>query len=127
MARTTAAAFQRSRWGVIVIAIAAGIVAAVQVGKVPPLITLLQAELGITLVAAGWLEPGDAVSSAAMTFGGGSEDLATSGFFVESESNLIGDDGDETGGSTADALGLVGDENGKQDFSDFSLEGDAEI
>ena len=79
------------------------------------------------LVAAGWLEPGDAVSGAAMTFGGGSEDLATSGFFVESESNLIGGDGDETGGSTADALGLVGDETGKQDLSDFSLEGDAEI
>ena len=79
------------------------------------------------LVAAGWLEPGDAVSGAAMTFGGGSEDLATSGFFVESESNLIGDDGDETGGSTADALGLTGDENGTQDNSDLSLEGDAEI
>ncbi len=76
------------------------------------------------LVAAGWLEPGDAVSGAAMTFGGGSEDLATSGFFVESESNLIGD---ETGGSTADALGLTGDENGTQDISDLSLEGDAEI
>ena len=37
------------------IAIAAGIVAAVQVGKVPPLITLLHTELGLSLVAAGWL------------------------------------------------------------------------
>ena len=37
------------------IAIAAGIFAAVQVGKVPPLITLLQTELGLSLVAAGWL------------------------------------------------------------------------
>jgi len=45
----------QSRWGVIAIAIAAGIVAAVQVGKIPPLITLLQAELGLSLVAAGWL------------------------------------------------------------------------
>ena len=53
--------------------------------------------------------------------------MATSGFFVESESNLIGDDGNETGGSTADALGLTGDENGAQDISDLSLEGDAEI
>jgi MFS family permease len=45
----------RSRWGVVAIAILAGIVAAIQVGKVPPLITLLQAELGLSLVAAGWL------------------------------------------------------------------------
>ncbi len=45
----------QSRWGVVIIAIAAGIVAAIQVGKVPPLITLLQAELGLSLVAAGWL------------------------------------------------------------------------
>ena len=79
------------------------------------------------LVAAGWLEPGDTATSAAMTFGGGSEDLATSGFFVESESNLIGGDSDVTGGSTADVLGLTGDENGTQDLSDFSLGGDAEV
>ena len=39
----------------VMIAIAAGIVAAVQVSKVPPLITLLQTELGLSLVAAGWL------------------------------------------------------------------------
>ena len=45
----------RSRWGVVAIAIAAGIVVAVQVGKVPPLITLLQAEMGLSLLAAGWL------------------------------------------------------------------------
>ncbi len=79
------------------------------------------------LVAAGWLEPGDASTGAAMTFGGGSEDLATSGFFVENESNLIGDDGDIAGGSPADGLGLVGEVDGGQDLSDFSLEGDAEI
>ena len=45
----------RTRWDVVAVAIAAGIVAAVQVGKVPPLITLLQAQLGLSLVAAGWL------------------------------------------------------------------------
>ncbi len=45
----------RSRWGVIAIAIAAGVVAAIQVGKIPPLITLLQAELDLSLVTAGWL------------------------------------------------------------------------
>jgi len=42
---------ERSRWGVVMIAIAAGIVAAVQVGKVPPLITLFQTELELSLVA----------------------------------------------------------------------------
>lgn len=77
------------------------------------------------LVAAGWLEPGDAATST-MTFGGGSEDLATSGFFVESESNLIGDE-DDTGGSTTGGVGLVGDMDGEQEMPDFSLDGDAEI
>jgi hypothetical protein len=42
---------EQSRWGVVMIAIAAGIVAALQVGKAPPLITLLQTELGL----ASWL------------------------------------------------------------------------
>jgi MFS family permease len=46
---------EQSRWVIVLVAISAGIVAAVQVGKVPPLITQLQAELGLTLVAAGWL------------------------------------------------------------------------
>ncbi|MBT5898445.1 MAG: MFS transporter, partial [Rhodospirillaceae bacterium] len=55
MADAASAQLERSRWDVIAVAIAAGIVAAVQVGKVPPLIPLLQAELGLSLVAAGWL------------------------------------------------------------------------
>ncbi|NQV60949.1 MAG: MFS transporter [Alphaproteobacteria bacterium] len=55
MGQAGAALPGRSRWGVVAVAIAAGIVAAVQVGKVPPLIILLQAELGLSLVAAGWL------------------------------------------------------------------------
>ena len=73
------------------------------------------------LVAAGWLEAPDSVASAAMAFGGGGDDLAASGFFVESESPLIGgDDGD----SAADGLGLVGDSNGDQPFPDISMDGD---
>ncbi|MBT4490594.1 MAG: MFS transporter [Rhodospirillaceae bacterium] len=44
-----------TRWGIVALAISAGIVAAIQVGKVPPLITQLQADLELSLVAAGWL------------------------------------------------------------------------
>ena len=77
------------------------------------------------LVAAGWLEPGDAASSA-MTFGGGPEDLATSGFFVENESNLIGENGDSASSST-DGMGLAGGTDGGQDLSEFSVEGDADV
>ena len=45
----------KTRWGIVALAIAAGVVAAIQVGKVPPLITQLQADLDLSLVAAGWL------------------------------------------------------------------------
>ena len=78
------------------------------------------------LVAAGWLEPGDAGAGAAMTFGGGSDDLAASGFFVENEANFIGGDGD-AGGPATDVMGPVGDVNVDPDFADFSLEGDADF
>ncbi|MCS5607828.1 MAG: MFS transporter, partial [Alphaproteobacteria bacterium] len=44
-----------SRWGIVVLAITCGIVAAIQVGKVPPLITQLQVDLEMSLVTAGWL------------------------------------------------------------------------
>ena len=55
MTETSDVSSEQSRWVIVLVAISAGIVAAVQVGKVPPLITQLQAELGLTLVAAGWL------------------------------------------------------------------------
>jgi MFS family permease len=45
----------KTRWGIVALAIAAGVVAAIHVGKVPPLITQLQADLDLSLVAAGWL------------------------------------------------------------------------
>ena len=79
------------------------------------------------LVTAGWLEPGDAGAGAAMTFGGGSDDLAASGFFVENEANFIGGDGGDAGGPAADVMGPVGDVNVDPDFADFSLEGDADF
>ncbi|WP_105373512.1 CynX/NimT family MFS transporter [Neorhizobium huautlense] len=44
-----------TRWGHVAIAVMGGIAAALHVGKVPPAIPMLRAELGIDLVAAGWL------------------------------------------------------------------------
>lgn len=48
------AAQGRSRWDIVFLTLAAGIIAAIQVGKLPPAIPLLRAELGISLVTAGW-------------------------------------------------------------------------
>ncbi|WP_117192601.1 MFS transporter [Rhizobium terrae] len=44
-----------TRWGHVAIAVLGGIAAALHVGKVPPAIPLLRSELGMDLVAAGWL------------------------------------------------------------------------
>ena len=74
------------------------------------------------LVAAGWLEASDAAAGTPLTFGGGSEDLAASGFFVESESTLIGD---EAGGETgSNGLGLADNADGGEGLPNFSLDGD---
>ena len=50
-----AQAARHSRWGIVVLAITSGIVAAIQVGKVPPLIAQLQLDLEMSLISAGWL------------------------------------------------------------------------
>ncbi len=44
----------RTRWGIILLAISAGIVIAFQIGKVPASIPTLQRELRLSLVDAGW-------------------------------------------------------------------------
>ena len=44
-----------TRWSHVTIAVLGGIAAAVHVGKVPPALPLLRAELNLDLVAAGWL------------------------------------------------------------------------
>lgn len=44
-----------TRWGIIGIVVAAGVVAAIQVGKVPPVLSAIRQELGISQVAAGWV------------------------------------------------------------------------
>ena len=44
-----------TRWGVVVLATMAGMMGALQVGKVPPAIPTLRADLALGLVAAGWV------------------------------------------------------------------------
>ncbi|WP_105382412.1 MFS transporter [Neorhizobium alkalisoli] len=44
-----------TRWGHVAVAVMGGIAAALHIGKVPPAIPMLRTELGIDLVAAGWL------------------------------------------------------------------------
>ena len=46
---------RRTPWGLIGLLVAAGIVAAFHVGKVPPALPSIRAELGATLRQAGWL------------------------------------------------------------------------
>ena len=49
------AASRRTRWGVVVLGLAAGVTAAAYIGKVPPALPLIRPELGLGLVAAGWV------------------------------------------------------------------------
>ncbi len=44
-----------TRWDIVLLAVGAGIVAALQVGKVPPALPDIRAGLGLSLVAGGWL------------------------------------------------------------------------
>ncbi len=46
---------QRTRWAAVLAAIGAGVVAACYVGKVPPAMPALRAELGLGIVAGGWV------------------------------------------------------------------------
>ena len=46
---------QRTPWGLVGLLVAAGIVAAFQVGKAPPALPSIRADLGATLREAGWL------------------------------------------------------------------------
>jgi len=45
----------RTDWTAVAVALAAGVVAAGYVGKLPPALPLLKEELGLSLVAAGWV------------------------------------------------------------------------
>ncbi len=44
-----------TRWDIVAIALAAGIITGFQVGKVPPALPALRADLGLDLVTAGWV------------------------------------------------------------------------
>ena len=46
---------RRTRWGLVALAVLAGIACSLQVGKVPSAIPTIRAELAIGLVAAGWV------------------------------------------------------------------------
>src|SRR3990172_1611711 len=46
---------RRTHWPAVWAAIAAGIIAAAYVGKLPPAIPLLREEFGLSLVATGWV------------------------------------------------------------------------
>jgi DHA1 family inner membrane transport protein len=45
----------RTRWPVVILGFAAGIAAAMQVGKVPPALPLIRVDLGLGLIGAGWV------------------------------------------------------------------------
>jgi MFS family permease len=46
---------ERTDWTAVGVALLAGVVAAAYVGKLPPAVPLLKADLGLSLVAAGWV------------------------------------------------------------------------
>ena len=46
---------EKTRWGIVALCVAAGLVAAAHVGKAPPALPALRAELGLDLVLAGWI------------------------------------------------------------------------
>ncbi len=48
-------AVTQTRWLIVVVTALTGVVAAMQVGKVPPSLPLIRDELGLSLVTAGWL------------------------------------------------------------------------
>ena len=77
------------------------------------------------LVAAGWLEAGDAAAGSPMVFGGSSESLVSSGFFVEGDGSLIGDDTGE--GPVQDDTSPVSEETTEGNFAPFDLGDDAGV
>ena len=73
------------------------------------------------LVAAGWLEAGDAAAASPMAFGGSSETLASSGFFVDGESTLIGAEDVDEGSSEGDTPDPAVDGEIQSTYEGFDL------
>ncbi|MDP6604085.1 MAG: MFS transporter, partial [Rhodospirillales bacterium] len=64
---TEAAAGERTNWGMVFLAVAAGMMAAAHLGKVPPVLPVIRAELGLDLVFGGWVV--SIFAATAMTLG----------------------------------------------------------
>ncbi len=62
---------ERTRWSIVLAVTAAGVAAALQVGKVPPAIPAIRDDLGIGLVAAGWVASIFNLTGATLAIGGG--------------------------------------------------------
>ena len=77
------------------------------------------------LVAAGWLEAPETAAANAMTFGDSPENLASSGFFVDGESTLVGDEGDGEAPTNGASQGTGGE--GQPVYEGFDLENDGDI
>jgi predicted MFS family arabinose efflux permease len=60
-----------TRWGIVWLAIAAGYVAAMQVGKVPPALPLLRDQLDVSMVAGGWVASLFSLTSACLGLAAG--------------------------------------------------------
>lgn len=63
-ARQPALSPATTRWSVVVVAVCAGIIGGFQIGKVPPALSAIRAELGIGMVAGGWVMSMFAVTAA---------------------------------------------------------------
>lgn len=66
-----ASATQTTRWPVVATLVLAGVLAATQVGKVPPALPLLREELSLGLVAAGWVASLFSVAGASLGMASG--------------------------------------------------------
>ena len=78
------------------------------------------------LVAAGWLEAPEGVPAGGMAFGESSENLASSGFFVESEASAPGGSEPEEPADGNGLLPVAGLEDGG-DFNVFDLDGNDDL
>ncbi|MDP6803867.1 MAG: MFS transporter [Rhodospirillales bacterium] len=63
---------ENSRWGAVVVAVFAGMIAASHLGKLPPSLPMLRAELGLDLVFGGWAVSVFGATGAALGLAAGS-------------------------------------------------------
>ncbi|HJO69141.1 MAG TPA: MFS transporter [Rhodospirillales bacterium] len=68
----TTKAAEKSCWGAVVVAVVAGMIAASHLGKLPPSLPMLRAELGLDLVFGGWVVSVFGATGAALGLAAGS-------------------------------------------------------